>query len=59
MYITVRVVVKLGMQETQLWVAILSAVLALILSVLISLASYHLFEKWFLKWKDKFAFITK
>jgi len=59
MYMTVRVVVKLGLQETQLWVAILSAVLALILSILISLASYHLFEKWFLKWKDKFAFITK
>lgn len=59
MYITVRIVVKLGWAEGKLWVAVVSALLALLLSIVISLASYHLFEKWFLKWKDKFAFITK
>ncbi|AXY77533.1 acyltransferase [Paraflavitalea soli] len=59
MYATVRLVVKLGWAEDQLWVAVASAVIALLLSVVISLGSYHLFEKWFLKWKDKFAFITK
>ncbi|WP_315820635.1 acyltransferase [Paraflavitalea speifideaquila] len=59
MYVTVKLVVKLGWQEGKLWVAVASAVIALLLSIVISLASYHLFEKWFLKWKDKFAFITK
>jgi peptidoglycan/LPS O-acetylase OafA/YrhL len=59
MYITVRIVVKLGWHEEKLWVAVVSALLALLLSIGISIASYHLFEKWFLKWKDKFAFITK
>ena len=34
-------------------------VLALIISVIISLMSYHFYEKWFLRLKDKFAFIVK
>lgn len=59
MYAAVKVVVKLGWQEDKLWVAAASAVIGLLLSIAISIASYHLFEKWFLKWKDKFAFITK
>lgn len=59
MYATVRLVVKLGWHEDKLWVAAASAIIGLLLSIAISLASYHLFEKWFLKWKDKFAFITK
>lgn len=59
MYATVKLVVKLGWREDQLWVAAASAVIGLLLSIVISLASYHLFEKWFLRWKDKFAFITK
>ncbi len=59
MWMTVKVVVKLGLFEGSLWVAGGSALLGLILSIIISLASYHLFEKWFLKWKDKFAFIVK
>lgn len=59
MYITVLLVTKLHLQQDKLWVAIVSAALGLILSIVISMVSYHLFEKWFLKWKDKFAFITK
>lgn len=59
MYFTVKLVVKLGWPESSVWVAAVSAVLGLLLSIGISLASYHLYEKWFLKWKDKFAFITK
>ncbi|NII23638.1 acyltransferase [Pseudoflavitalea sp. X16] len=59
MYAAVKVVVKLGWQEDKLWVAAASAVIGLLLSIAISIAAYHLFEKWFLKWKDKFAFITK
>lgn len=34
-------------------------VLALVVSVIISLMSFHLYEKWFLRLKDKFAFIVK
>lgn len=34
-------------------------VLALVLSTGISLMSYHFYEKWFLRLKDKFAFIVK
>jgi len=59
MDIVVRVVARLGWDQQKLWVVIALAVLGLLLSIVISLASYHLFEKWFLKWKDKFAFITK
>jgi peptidoglycan/LPS O-acetylase OafA/YrhL len=59
MYVTVVLVTKLHLQQDKLWVAIASAALGLVLSIVISMASYHLFEKWFLKWKDKFAFITK
>lgn len=40
-------------------VAFSMIVLALLLSIGISLASYHLYEKWFLRFKDKFAFIVK
>lgn len=59
MYVAVRVVVNRGWAPDQVWVAVLSAVLALILSIVISLASFHLFEKWFLKLKNRFAFITR
>jgi peptidoglycan/LPS O-acetylase OafA/YrhL len=59
MYAAVRIVVKLGWPESNMWVAIGSALLALILSILISLASFHFFEKWFLKLKNRFAFITR
>lgn len=59
MYLAVRLIVKLHWQQEKLWVAVSSALVALILSILISLISYHLFEKWFLRLKNKFAFITK
>ena len=41
------------------WLLTLLMVLSLIISIIISLASYHFFEKWFLKLKDKFAVIHK
>ncbi|MFT3825508.1 MAG: acyltransferase [Chitinophagaceae bacterium] len=59
MYITVRLVNQFNLPVENLWVAIGSALAALLLSIVISLASYHLYEKWFLKLKNKFAFITK
>lgn len=59
MYVTVKIVVKMGWFEGNILVAIGSAIIGLILSILISLLSFHLYEKWFLKFKDKFAFIVK
>jgi peptidoglycan/LPS O-acetylase OafA/YrhL len=41
------------------WVSFAMITLALILSIIISLASYNFYEKWFLRWKDRFAFIVK
>lgn len=50
---------KLGW-ATQLWQVVLIQIpVALLLSMGIAYASYHLFEKHFLKLKDKFAVITK
>ena len=59
MYLTVRLIVKLHWPQEKLWVAAGSALIALLLSILICLLSYHLYEKWFLRLKNKFAFITK
>jgi peptidoglycan/LPS O-acetylase OafA/YrhL len=50
---------KAGLNKTSLPVALGECVIALVLSIIISLASYHLYEKWFLKFKDRFAFIVK
>ncbi|MGB8190666.1 MAG: acyltransferase [Chitinophagaceae bacterium] len=50
---------KAGLDKTSFGVAASASVVALIIAVIISLASYHLYEKWFLKLKDKFAFIVK
>jgi peptidoglycan/LPS O-acetylase OafA/YrhL len=59
MYAAVLVVVKMGWPQTNMWVAIGSALLGLFLSIVISIASFHFFEKWFLKLKNRFAFITR
>lgn len=58
-YISTKVVLKLGMDQRMLGTAFAQAIIALPLSIGISIASYHLFEKWFLQLKDRFAFITK
>jgi peptidoglycan/LPS O-acetylase OafA/YrhL len=50
---------KAGQDKTSLTIAIIGSVAALIISIIISLASYHFYEKWFLKLKDRFAFIVK
>lgn len=50
---------KAGQDKTSFTIATIGCVAALVLSVIISLASYHLYEKWFLKLKDRFAFIVK
>jgi peptidoglycan/LPS O-acetylase OafA/YrhL len=50
---------KTGIDKTTLTFAIAGSSVALVISVIISLVSYHLYEKRFLKLKDKFAFIVK
>lgn len=58
-YISTKIVLKLGWDQRMLSTAFAQAIIALPLSLVISIASYHLFEKWFLQLKDRFAFITK
>lgn len=58
-YIATKIIVKAGWDQTLLGTAFIQLGIAMPLSIFISLASYHLFEKWFLRLKDKFAFITK
>lgn len=50
---------KAGQNKTSLTIAVIGSGAALIISIIISLASYHFYEKWFLKLKDRFAFIVK
>lgn len=59
MYFAMKVIVKthltLGFAST----AFVSFAVALMLTIIIGLISYHFYEKWFLRLKNKFAFITK
>ena len=59
MYAAIKIALKLGWREDNVWAAVASAALALVLSIMISMASFHLFEKWFLRLKNRFAFITR
>jgi peptidoglycan/LPS O-acetylase OafA/YrhL len=59
LYVAVKVMDALHLDGTRTWVSVTMMLLALALSIIISLLSYHLFEKWFLKLKDRFAFIVK
>jgi peptidoglycan/LPS O-acetylase OafA/YrhL len=59
LYFAIKVMNALHLNGSETWVSLTMMLLALVLSIVISLFSYHLFEKWFLKFKDKFAFIVK
>ena len=59
MYGTVKLIGVLKLSLENSWVASAAAVVALLIAIVISYCSYHLFEKWFLRLKDKFAFIVK
>lgn len=50
---------KKGVETDTLGKASLAAGLAFGISIVVALMSYHFFEKHFLKWKEKFAVITK
>ncbi|MEO8583715.1 MAG: acyltransferase [Flavitalea sp.] len=59
LYFAIKVMNIMRLNGSLPWVAFAMISLALMLSVIISLMSYHFYEKWFLRWKDKFAFIVK
>ncbi len=59
LYLAIKVMNALRLDGSVTWEAFAIFILAFVLALVISLSSYHLFEKWFLRWKDKFAFIVK
>lgn len=58
-YLGLKMVGFMNLNMESFVVILIVIIAALIFSVFISLASYHFFEKWFLKLKDKFAVIHK
>lgn len=59
LYFAIKFMNMMHWNGSQNWVAFSMMILALLISIAISLTSYHLYEKWFLRLKDKFAFIVK
>lgn len=59
MYIVAKIISVIRVDQTAPLVAFASVLASLVFSILISLASYHFFEKWFLRLKDRFAVIVK
>ena len=59
MYIAVKIAALLHVNMASILGAIGSAVIALAFSLIISIASYHFYEKWFLRLKERFAFIVR
>jgi peptidoglycan/LPS O-acetylase OafA/YrhL len=59
LYFAIKFMNVLRLNGSLNWVSFSMIGLALVISVIISLMSYHLYEKWFLRLKDKFAFIVK
>jgi peptidoglycan/LPS O-acetylase OafA/YrhL len=58
-YAALAIIQQAGGNQFSLLTNLVMAVLALFITVGLSLLSYHLFEKRFLTLKDRFAFITK
>ena len=59
LYFAIKFMNSMHLNGSLSTVAFSMILVALLLSIGISLASYHLYEKWFLRFKDKFAFIVK
>ena len=59
LYFAIKVMNVMRLNGSINWVSFTMMTLALALSIVISLMSYHFYEKRFLRWKDKFAFIVK
>jgi peptidoglycan/LPS O-acetylase OafA/YrhL len=58
MYLSQKITTALKLDQTSTIVAYGSVLAALLFSIAISLASYHVFEKWFLTIKSRFAVIV-
>lgn len=58
MFVAVKMVGFLGLNQEQTWVAVFSVVVSLVVSIVISILSYHLFEKWFLRIKSRYSVIV-
>jgi peptidoglycan/LPS O-acetylase OafA/YrhL len=59
LYFAIKFMNMMRLDGSLTWVSFSMIVLALIISIVISLLSYNFYEKWFLRLKDKFAFIVK
>ena len=59
LYLAIKFMNVLRLNGSLTWVSFSMILLALVISIIISLLSYNLYEKWFLRLKDKFAFIVK
>jgi peptidoglycan/LPS O-acetylase OafA/YrhL len=44
---------------TPVWTSALASIVALLLSILVSMISFYLFEKWFLKFKTRYSVVVK
>jgi peptidoglycan/LPS O-acetylase OafA/YrhL len=59
LYLAIKIMNVLRLNGSVSRVAFAMLALAFALSVVIALSSYNFYEKWFLRWKDRFAFIVK
>jgi peptidoglycan/LPS O-acetylase OafA/YrhL len=59
LYFAIKLMNSMHLNGSLNAVAFSMILVALLLSIGISLMSYHFYEKWFLRLKDKFAFIVK
>jgi len=57
--ITISVLRKFGLNKHSWEIILIQMPLAMALSIAISIFSYKYYESWFLKFKDKFAFVVK
>jgi peptidoglycan/LPS O-acetylase OafA/YrhL len=55
----VQVIERYNLKINNLFAVFIACVIIFVISIVISLLSYHLYEKHFLRLKDKFAFIVK
>jgi len=57
--ITIKLTAKLKLNSNLWEVLVLETITSLAITILIAWVSYNYFEKYFLKWKENFSFITK
>ena len=57
--LAIKISMKIGLNETVFGVVIFENMLGLIISIVVAMASYHIYELPFLRLKNKFAFYIK